>query len=152
MSYDSTIDTAEHRQRVCQLLGGIARRLSERAVAHDASKLMEVEKPVFDEFTPKLKASTYGSPEYMGFLDQMKPALDHHYEANSHHPEHYDKGILGMSLLDLIEMLADWKAAGERHADGNMLNSLERNQERFQISDELADILWNTARELRWIE
>lgn len=152
MSYDSTRDTGEHRQRVCQLLGGIARRVNERAVSHDNSKMEQPEKAVFDEFTPQLKASTYGSPEYMAFLEQMKPALDHHYQANSHHPEHFSHGIQDMSLLDLMEMLVDWKAAGERHADGNILNSLEKNQERFNIPEGLMAILENTVRELRWLE
>jgi len=39
--------------------------------------------------TPKLAGSTYGSEEYKAFLGQMKPALDHHYAVNDHHPEHF---------------------------------------------------------------
>ena len=31
---------------------------------------------------------TYGSDEYKACLTEMKPALDHHYAANRHHPEH----------------------------------------------------------------
>jgi hypothetical protein len=44
----------------------------------------------------------------------MKPAIQHHYKANSHHPEFYDNGVEGMSLFDVLEMLLDWKAATER--------------------------------------
>jgi len=77
-------------------------------------------------------------------------ALKHHYENNSHHPEHYPNGINGMSLLDLIEMLADWKAAGMRHADGDMQKSLEINKKRFGMSDQLAEIFQNTIKELGW--
>jgi hypothetical protein len=122
-----------------------------RSSIHDLSKLHDPEKAIFDEMTPKLKGSTYGSEEYKGFLAQMKPALDHHYAKNPHHPEHYPNGIDGMSLLDLLEMLCDWKAAGERHADGSMERSLTVNRERFKIGPQLQAILRNTAQELGWL-
>jgi hypothetical protein len=69
-----------------------------------------------------------------------------------HHPEHYSNGIQGMSLLDVIEMLCDWKAATMRHADGDLSKSIEINQKRFGYSDELKSILINTAIELKFIE
>jgi hypothetical protein len=105
---------------------------------------------MYDEFTPKLRDSTYGSDEYKGFLKDMGAALQHHYANNSHHPEHYPNGINGMSLLDVIEMLADWKAATSRHADGDIQKSLEINKARFGISDQLAEMLANTVKELGW--
>jgi hypothetical protein len=74
----------------------------------------------------------------------MKPALDHHYAMNSHHPEHFATGIQGMSLLDVLEMLCDWKAATLRHNDGDIRRSIELNQKRFGYSDELKAILLNT--------
>jgi hypothetical protein len=106
---------------------------------------------VFDEYTPKLKRSTYGSDEYKGFLEAMGPALDHHYDVNRHHPEHFEQGIGGMNLIDLIEMMADWKAATERHEDGDLERSLRINQERFGISDQLVAILRNTAIDQGWL-
>ena len=81
----------------------------------------------------------------------MGEALKHHYAANSHHPEHYENGIDGMTLIDVLEMLCDWKAATERHADGDIMRSLEVNRERFGISDQLANILANTVREWGWL-
>lgn len=107
-------------------------------------KSPEVE--AFAEFTPKLAGSTYGSPEYEAFRAAMKPALDHHYARNSHHPEHYPDGINGMDLLDLVEMFCDWKAAGERHNDGNILKSIEKNATRFEMSPQLVRIFTNTAK------
>lgn len=150
-TYDSQKDTEQHINRVQELLGVCVGNLQTRAFIHDESKLLEPEKPIFDEMTPKLKDSTYGSDEYKGFLASMKPALDHHYAANPHHPEHYPNGVDGMSLLDVLEMLCDWKAAGERHANGSIAKSLEINKGRFQISDQLQAILTNTARELGWL-
>jgi hypothetical protein len=55
-----------------------------------------------------------------------------------------------MSLLDLIEMFCDWKAAGERHANGNFAESLNINRERFGMSPQLAEIFENTRKELGW--
>jgi len=55
-----------------------------------------------------------------------------------------DKGLHGMSLLGLTEMLCDWKAATLRHNDGDIRKSIEINQKRFGYSDELKAILLNT--------
>src|SRR5574343_497453 len=148
MSYDSTIDTINHIKAVQTYLSVVITNLMKRSANHDQSKLSTFEKEIFDEFTPKLKNSTYGSDEYMQFLKDMKPALDHHYANNSHHPEHYENGIKDMSLLDLIEMLMDWKASSERHDDGNIWNSIEINQKRFGYSDELKQIFKNTIEEI----
>lgn len=145
---DSTGDTMKHIGRVREILLTIATRLENRGLDHDRSKLEEPEKSAFDEFTPKLRGSTYGSPEYKGFLAAMKPALDHHYEENRHHPEHFSRGIYGMTLIDLVEMMADWKAASERHSEGDIERSIKINAERFHISEELTTILMNTAKAL----
>jgi hypothetical protein len=74
----------------------------------------------------------------------MKVGLDHHYAANTHHPEHYPDGIQGMNLLDVLEMLCDWKAATMRHNNGDIRKSIEINQQRFGYSDELKTLLLNT--------
>ncbi len=88
MSYDSTADTVKHIQQVQYLLQLVIEELLTRSRKHDKTKLESPEKEVFDEYTPKLKNSTYMSEEYKQFLKDMKPALDHHYAENGHHPEH----------------------------------------------------------------
>ena len=117
MTYDSTDDTLKHISEVRILLAQVIVELQNRITTHDKSKLEAPEKEIFDRVTPKLRTLTYGSPEYHASLEEMGPALDHHYSVNSHHPEHHEDGIHGMSLVDLIEMLADWKAATLRHDD-----------------------------------
>lgn len=146
--YDSTKDTLLHIKRVAQLLTEAAAEMIRRANVHDNSKLNSPEKEFFDEYTPKLAGSTYGSEEYKEFLKQLKVGLDHHYANNSHHPEHYPNGINGFDLFDLIEMFFDWKAATERHNDGNIFKSIQINKDRFKYSDQLADIFTNTAQRL----
>ena len=61
MSYDSKADTLLHIKRVAQLLTEAAAELIRRANVHDNSKLESPEKEFFDEYTPKLAGSTYGS-------------------------------------------------------------------------------------------
>lgn len=146
--YDSTLETLKHIKRVQDLLLGVAIKLIYRAAEHDKSKFSEQEKPFYDKLTPLLKDAEYQSPEYKQFLIDLKPALEHHYANNSHHPEYYENGINGMDLLDLIEMLVDWKAAGERNKNGNIYLSIELNKTRFNISEQLTEILNNTAKKL----
>lgn len=145
IGYDSTNDTLKHIKRVAELLTQAAQKLIDRANVHDASKLESPEKELFDEYTPKLKGCTYGSDEYHQYLKGLKVALDHHYANNSHHPEHYKNGVNGFDLFDLVEMFFDWKAATERHDDGNIYKSIDYNKTRFEMSDQLCDIFRNTA-------
>lgn len=151
MAYDSADDTKAHIGAVIRLIQECRTELRRRADMHDASKLEEPEKAAFDVATPKLKGLTYGSPEYAQALADLKPALDHHYAHNSHHPEHYENGVYGMSLFDVMEMLMDWKAASERHADGDITKSIEINRARFELGPQLHMILLNTAREMGWV-
>ena len=191
MAYDSKHDTWEHIFRVRSILKEIALCLLARAEGHDASKLEAPEKAIFDEFTPKLKASTFGSEEYEGFRASMAEGLRHHYANNRHHPEFFNRlmwrcdecenewrddelpgpeeertictvcassgvakdlksyySIQDMTLVDLIEMLVDWKAASERHADGDIAHSFGVNKKRFGIADPVLEILWNTIKDL----
>lgn len=148
MSYDSRVDTGSHIYEVQCLIASIIKDLLQRCVNHDRSKLVSPEVEAFDEFTGRLASTTYGSSEYKECLAAMKLALEHHYANNRHHPEHYPNGVKGMTLLDVIEMLADWKAASLRHNDGNILKSIDHNQARFGYSDELKQILLNTIQYL----
>jgi len=146
--YDSREDTLKHIRNVAKSLKLAAKELEWRAKTHDISKLSDPEKSYFDKLTPLLKDSTYGSEEYFNFLEEMKPALEHHYKENAHHPDHWDYGILDMSLIDLLEMIIDWKASAERQTSANIFRSIELNQKRFGYTDELKQILINTVNEI----
>lgn len=147
---DSRSETTAHILRVRELLYIVQNKLEARGFAHDQSKLQSPEKEGFDEVTGALRGLTYGSPEYQAQLERLKPTLAHHYAHNSHHPEHYPNGVDGMTLLDLVEMFCDWKAATERHADGSLERSIRHNRGRFQLADQLAAILENTRKEMGW--
>lgn len=138
-------DTWRHIHRVRQLLNRCVRELLKRGEEHDQSKLESPEVEAFAEHGPALSGLTYGSEEYKAHLEAMRPALEHHYANNRHHPEFHERGVNGMNLVDVLEMLCDWKAASERHDDGSLRRSIEINAERFGIEPQLVEILRNTA-------
>lgn len=140
------VETQKHIENVRKYIRFMIDKLDMRGVKHDASKLESPEVEVFAEYTPKLNNTPFGSEEYYHNLVQMKPALDHHYAANRHHPEHFVNGINDMTLIDILEMFCDWKASTLRHNDGNLLKSIETNAERFNMEGQLKQILINTAR------
>ena len=64
MNYDSTIDTTLHINRVRFLVGQCAIILLERGAKHDASKLEEPERAIFDTVGNRLAVITYAGEEY----------------------------------------------------------------------------------------
>mgnify|MGYP007083496334 CR=1 FL=1 len=142
--YDCTADVMEHKRKVEYWARDFVHWLEGRIRQHDNSKLMPPEKAVFDEYTPKLKELVFGSDEYKAALVGMGEGLKHHYEINRHHPEHYENGINGMTLVDLVEMFCDWLAAAEKAQRPIDIDYVTK---RFNLSPQLVDILVNTMRE-----
>ncbi len=142
-------ETKKHILNVCTNLRTIIGELTERAIDHDNSKLENPELPYFMKYTPKLKKVKFNSPEYKQFLKDLKPALEHHYANNRHHPEHHKEGIQGMNLVDLCELFCDWASSAERTKDGDIRKSCEILQKRFNYSDELKQIFLNTCELLK---
>ena len=67
-------------------------------------------------------------------------AISLHFARNTHHPEHYFSGVESMSLLDMIEMVCDWKATNEirLRKDETAISwedSLELQRKRFNLTD-----------------
>jgi len=184
--------TWDHINLVMKLLGAMQIEIMKRQFTHDRSKLAAPEVSTFTEMAPKLAGSTYGSEEYKGFLAEMKPALDHHYGHNRHHPEYFEpcpeskeisnhltmakwaienaqilpddiygyeqfqsflerkqkeavSSVNQMNIIDILEMLVDWKAASLRHNDGDINRSIEINTDRFNLSHQLVAILKNSV-------
>lgn len=144
-------DTVAHTKRVAHLLADVIHQLAQRAAEHDRSKFSVEEWPHFVAATPRLKEISYGTEEYTRELANLRPAIDHHQKANSHHPEFYSAGVAGMDLIDLVEMVCDWKASGERHADGSIERSIDIGVGRFGIEPQLAAILRNTVERMGWV-
>lgn len=57
--------------------------------------------------------------------------------------------VKDMNLIDLLEMLCDWKAATQNHPEnpGDLTKSIRILGEKYKISPQLAQIIYNTARD-----
>lgn len=142
--YDCTQEVTDHKRRIRYWMDDVAEQLRNRARYHDVTKLGGVEKPIFDRWTPKLQVFKFGSMEYKQALAAMGEGLAHHYRENRHHPEHFENGVNGMTIVDLIEMVCDWMAAAEAK---NVPVNLSYLSERFNLSPQLVEIITNTLRE-----
>lgn len=146
---ESKLDTIKHIENVRKYIKVFTDALTQRGIDHDKTKLESPEAENFAAVNDKLAKFTYGSDEYNDCIkNDLKVALDAHYAKNRHHPEHFPKGINEMNLVDIVEMFADWKASSERQDNGNLLTSISKNAERYQIDDQLKQIFVNTAKML----
>lgn len=143
----SKLYSVEHARKVTFYLSEVAEALTERGEVHDISKTEEPELSMFSIWGPRLAQLEYGTKEYGEALEKMGEALQHHYRNNRHHPEAHERGVDGMTLVDLVEMVCDWRAACQRTKNGDFFVSLAHNAKRFNISPQLVNIIANTARE-----
>ena len=47
-----------------------------------------------------------------------------------------------MNLLDVMEMMVDWRSAVRRHDDGDLHQSIEQNQQDYQYPDGFKTLLY----------
>lgn len=141
--HDCTDDVMEHKRKVLHWMNDFAQSLIRQAELHDQSKLRPPEKEVFDAFTPLLSSLEFGSDDYEEALSRMGEGLRHHYLVSRHHPEHFENGVNGMTLHDVIEMFCDWLAAAQAKNHRVDIDCLAK---RFDIHPQLAEIFTNTVR------
>lgn len=123
--------------------------LQYRLLHHDDSKLVEPERSAYEGLNEALEGIPFGTNWYRQKIkDHLGEALTHHYEHNSHHPDHWDDGVEGMSLFDLIEFLCDIRAACDEKGKHEI--DLETNAKFHNMHDSVAKILKNTIREMNW--
>lgn len=79
----------EHRQDVQDAIRMVVTELISRGRMHDLTKLGEAERPHYARVNGKRDKPLYGSAEYYATLEELRPALEHHYACNRHHPEHH---------------------------------------------------------------
>jgi hypothetical protein len=146
--YDSTHDTMMHIANIQDtMLNIIIPELTRRAKNHDQSKLSEPEKSCYDKFIPLLKTEKYGSPGYRKIRDQMhEEGMDHHFEVNRHHPEHFEHMVNDMNIVDFVEMVCDWFAASLR-SDTTFMEGLDGNAKKYDLPETMVNILKNTYKD-----
>lgn len=142
-TYNSRVATLEHISHVRTYLFKILSLIQQRAADHDQSMLLEEEKSALDGFVPALADSVNGSPEHQKAVAGLLPAMQLHFQKNSHHIEHYGK-LNGMDLVDLIEWLCDQKAAALKDSDGDMSKRLLYFYQKYDFPVPLMDMINNT--------
>ena len=123
-----------HGRLITSHLERLANVLRERATVHDLSKFSEDEFAGVVRINRIAREHEYGSPEYMESIKESD-ALALHFSRNPHHPEHYPGGVDDMTLVDIIEMVADWKAASEAYGQTSLEDALAIHAERFSLRD-----------------
>jgi hypothetical protein len=125
-----------HRDFVRLALHRVSNNLAERAIIHDASKLLDDEFGGFSRINKAARVQKFGSPEYAEGMKRERGVIDLHFKRNTHHPERasllvsqpwagaaaeqaYQLGVSEheMSFLDVIEMVCDWWGAGRGYDD-----------------------------------
>lgn len=133
----------EHKDGVRTAINCIIVALLERGNVHDADKLSPEMLPCVERQLSEPHAD-YGSAEHAALVEKYADFRARHFAVNRHHPEHFSDGMCGMNIVDLVEMLCDWKAASDRC--GNTLErSVEINIDKYEIGEPLASILRNSA-------
>lgn len=141
--------THEHIARVRSLLSEFAIEMIRRGDRHDKSKFDPIElEPLqrMQDLINREGPAKFGTDEYKRRTNLLGEMITHHRANNSHHPEHYENGIRGMDLFDLVEMFFDWKAASERNQDTQM--NLDAACAKYEVEEPLRSILFNTAERL----
>jgi hypothetical protein len=148
---EAHFDTWLHKHLINKLLLDVTFDIQHRALTHDDSKMTNnVEMEGFGKVGPLLSSVPFGTPEFETYKSEMQPAISHHMCNNRHHVESHENGVDDMNLIDLIEMLADWKAAGSRRDDSSIEKSIEMMSRRYKFSDDLKKIMKNTANYLKY--
>ncbi len=148
---DFLCDTLLHISEVKENLEEFSSELRKRGESHDRTKLQELEFDSFVSTREKFKKANYGSPEYQECIELTKSAVEHHYKNNRHHTAFHADGINDMNLIDIIEMIADWKAAARRSPGKKLIDTLDYSKNKYGIDDQMFKIINNTLKDLKWL-
>lgn len=117
-----------------------ARKLRERAIIHDDSKITNLIEMValsklINDTSSMKDPSKHLSPAKQKFLKL-------HWKNNSHHPEHF-ASVLDMSKLDIMEMCCDWHARSTQYGSNFLEFVKKRQEERFHFPDWMFAEIWH---------
>ena len=154
-------DIRKHQQIAAEHLIMCAKNLLDRAIVHDASKLLEPERSAYIEPVYALNTENveYGSDRYKHLTKQMGVGWEHHKLANDHHIEFFmsryieeknNNPLLKVDLFALIEMCCDWIAAASRRGNSPEL-ALNPLIEKYKMDEQLQSVMRNTLRRIQLI-
>lgn len=146
-------DTRKHQQIVAKYMIAIAKRIYDRAMVHDASKLQEPERSYYIDpvFSLNNENVEYGSERYKELTAQMGKGWDHHKTHNDHHVEFFEPyavqtlndPIRAMDMFALLEMLCDWIAAAQRKGNAPV-DAFKFLVEKHPMDEQLQEVIKNT--------
>jgi hypothetical protein len=140
-----------HKEAIATYMAKFCAELSYRAAVHDNSKFDPQEFDVYAQHIQDFNKHPFGSPEDNALRDKIISASLLHRKHNRHHPEFFRDGLDGMNLIDLLEMIIDWKAATERCPHDSLQKSMPLLKEKYNISDQLYNILTNTLVDFKMV-
>jgi hypothetical protein len=132
---------SRHRDYVRLAITRVMHELEQRAIRHDASKMLDDEFAGFARINAIARVHKFGSEEYKASMQQEKATINLHFSRNSHHPERpkligeaaeSTRGLADdatywsahtearMTFLDVIEMVCDWWGARKGYDDSRM--------------------------------
>lgn len=144
------ITMLRHRIAVQRNLRRISQQIEARIIEHDSSKFQEDEFEGFVEINVVARVHPYGSEEYKNSISHNK-AVELHWSRNRHHPEYnrdIGKGVEAMTLVDMIELVCDWKAASETYGQTSFQESLAIQSKRFNLTPEQEYVIGLIARSI----
>lgn len=144
-------EVIKHRQSVNKKLNFLSKEISKRGEEHDLSKLQypEINWLIQMDKEPKYE---YGTKEYFQKMKKWNKFFVHHYTNNRHHPDHFQEGVYGMTLVDLCEYISDIISYYDEMHVGDAIKTIEKQKERFKLDEQLSQILKNTLIEyFSWV-
>lgn len=133
----------KHKESVHNRLSFLAAELKKRAEIHDNSKLCMPEVGYLIDMDKEGKVD-YGSEAYFEKMEKWDCFFKHHYKENTHHPDHYQLGINDMTIVDLCEYMIDVVSYFEDLHVADAINTIDAQQARFGLSEQVANVLKNT--------
>jgi hypothetical protein len=138
----------DHREKVAANMSVVAELIQRRGDVHDITKLMSPEVELA-RAADKCLGPRKGLENRRGKCSHVDAFIAAHYcnPLNSHHPEHFENGVEDMNMIDMLEMLCDWRAC----CSGNFSDTLDRGFARFKVSGPLRSLMRKTCKELGWL-
>lgn len=134
----------EHRALVHDKMATVSRDINTRARHHDQSSLNGSEFRIYEEHFDELQKYPMFDPRRDAVLKEMRVATMYHHNANDHHPEHFDDGINGMNLIQMIEFVADIMSQSEQNGI-DVYEMLPLLKDQYDISSQLYQVILNTV-------
>lgn len=142
----------QHRYYVHFFVTKLIEELLLRANLHDISKLTSEEFDGFAKSIYYLKGPWGQEARPPEILKRLKQSLVTHYAYNDHHPEYFQNGMKDMDLIQMLELIVDWRAAMIGQGNHDIEETLRVGQERFKYPDYVKDILRNTFKTIQKYE